>query len=101
VSPMGVPNGQSAAYIHNGTSAGALLDVFSAQMASAGWAAGPKSAGAAIASQTFQKADEKKAPWQCTISIQAVDGKPGEFIAFISAANVDVLSKGGSTLFSR
>jgi hypothetical protein len=100
VSPLGVPNGQSAAYIHNGTSADVLLDSFAAQMATAGWSAGPKSAGGAIASQTFQKPDEKKAPWQCTISIQAVDGKPGEFIAFISAANVDVLSKGGSMLFS-
>jgi hypothetical protein len=100
VSPMGVPNGQSAAYIHNGTSADALLGSFAAQMTNAGWTAGPKSTSGAIASQTFQKADEKKAPWQCTISIQAVDGKAGEFIAFISAANVDVLSKGGSTLFS-
>ena len=100
VSPIGVPNGQSAAYIYNGTSAGALLDGFATQMASAGWTAGPKSAGSAIASQTFQKIDDKKAPWQCTISIQAVDGKLGEFVAFISTANVNALSKGQSPLFT-
>jgi hypothetical protein len=100
VSPISVPNGQSTAYIHNGTSAGALLDTFAAQMTTAGWASGPKSAGSAIASQTFAKTDDKKAPWQCVISIQAVDGKPGEFVAFISTANLNVLSKGGSTLFS-
>ena len=100
VSPIGMPNGQSSAYIHNGTSATALLDGFAAQMATAGWTAGPKSAGSSIASQTFAKLDDKKTPWQCTISIQAVDGKPGEFVAFISAADLDALSKGASALFT-
>lgn len=100
VSPIGVPNGQSSAYIHNGTSADALLAGFATQMGGAGWTAGPKSAGASIASQSFQKLDDKKAPWQCVISIQAVDGRPGEFVAFISVANLKVLSRGASTLFS-
>jgi hypothetical protein len=34
------------------------------------------------------------------ISIYAIDGKPGEFVAFIDTANVDALAKGSSTLFS-
>lgn len=100
VSPIGVPNAQSSAYIHNGTSANALIDGFAVQMGSAGWTAGPKSTGSAIASQTFAKLDDKKAPWQCTISIQAVDGKPGEFVAFIDTADLSALAKGAMMLFS-
>jgi hypothetical protein len=100
VSPMGIPNGQSAAYIHNGTSANALIDGFAAQMGGAGWTAGPKSTGSSIVSQTFAKLDDKKVPWQCTISIQAVDGKPGEFVAFIDTADLSALAKGSSAMFS-
>jgi hypothetical protein len=99
VAPIGMPNGQSAAYIHNGSSAGALLDGFAAQMTAAGWQAGAKSADATIASQNFSKTDEKKTPWACGISIYAVSGKPGEFVAFIDTANIDALAKGATTLF--
>jgi hypothetical protein len=100
VSPIALPNGQSAAYIHNGSSTAALLDGFAAQLTAAGWQAGAKSTGATIVSQTFQKLDEKKAPWVCVVSIYAIDGKPGEFAAFIDTANLANLAKGTSALFS-
>ncbi|HUA07698.1 MAG TPA: hypothetical protein VMA98_00365 [Candidatus Acidoferrales bacterium] len=98
VPQIGLPNAQSAAYIHNGTSAAALLDNFAAQMIKAGWKAGARSNGDAIVAQTFRKADAKTASWQCVISIEAVDGKPGEFVAFIEAANIETLSKGAIAL---
>ena len=100
VSPINLPNGQSAAYIHNGSTSSGLLDGFAAQMSAAGWQAGAKSTGTAIVSQTFQRVGDKKAPWTCVISIYAIDGKPGEFVAFIDTANVDALAKESSTLFS-
>ena len=100
VSQVAVPNGQSAAYIHNGTSAGALLDEFAAQMTKAGWQAGTKATSPASAFQTFTKIDDKKGPWQCVISISAVNGKPGEYVAFIDSANLDALSKGTIQVFS-
>jgi hypothetical protein len=99
VSPVGVPNGQSAAYIHNGTSAGDLLNSFAAQMRAVGWAWGAVELGKQYANGTFRKLDDKNHPLQCVISISAVDGKPGEYIAFIDVANLDTLSKGSSTLF--
>jgi hypothetical protein len=101
VSQIPVPNAQSAAYIFNGSSSGALLDGFAAQMTAAGWRASAQSSGPAVVSQTFQKVDEKNATWQCVISIYAVSGKPGEFVAFINDANLAALSKGTSTLFQR
>lgn len=70
-------------------------------MTAAGWQVDGKSSGTALVSQTFQKVDAKKAPWQCVISISAIDGKPGEFVAFISTANLKALSKGASTLFQQ
>jgi hypothetical protein len=100
VTQIGMPNNQSAAYIHNGTSASDLLNGFASQLVAAGWHAGSISSGPSIASQTFTKADDKKALWQCLISVSAVDGKPGEFVAFITAADLDALSKGASTFFS-
>ncbi|HTU69171.1 MAG TPA: hypothetical protein VMF11_02530 [Candidatus Baltobacteraceae bacterium] len=101
VSQIGFPSGQSAAYIHNGSSAGALLDGFANQMTAAGWQAGTKSSGTSLASQTFQKVDAKNTPWRCVISVVAIDGKPGEFVAFISTADVKALSKGESALFQQ
>ena len=99
VSLIPSPGTQSAAYIHNGTSAGALVADFAAQMSNARWKAGPKSTGDGIASQTFVKI-EGTTPWQCTISVQAVSNTSGEFVAFIDAADITALAKGSSTLFS-
>jgi hypothetical protein len=96
-----MPNQQSAAYIHNGTSAGDLLAHFASQMTSAGWQSGVNATGSGIASQSFTKTDKDHALWECVISIYAVSGKPGEFIASTSVQDVDALSKGQSTLFSR
>lgn len=101
VSQIPLPNAQSAAYFYNGSSAGALLDDFAAQMTAAGWHAGPKVDGTAIVSEIFGKNDEKNATWRCVISIFSVDDKPGEFVAFIHDANLTALSKGTSTLFQR
>ncbi|HTX55650.1 MAG TPA: hypothetical protein VMD47_00965 [Candidatus Acidoferrales bacterium] len=101
VSLLPTPNGQSAAYVHNGTSASALLAEFASQMAGAGWKPGPASGGTEIVAETFAKVDDKGTPWQSTISIQAVEAKPGEFVAFINAVNLTALAKGESTLFSR
>ncbi len=99
VAQIPVPNAQSAAYIYNGSAAGALLDDFATQMTAAGWRSGPKSDGTAIVSELFTKDDEKNAPWRCVISIFSVADKPGEFVAFIHDANLTALSKGTSTLF--
>jgi len=100
VAQIVLPNNQSAAYIHNGTSASDLLNGFALQLVAAGWHAGSASSGASIVSQPFTKVDDKKALWQCVISIDAVDASPSEFVAFISVANLSALAEGSSTLLS-
>jgi hypothetical protein len=81
------PNGRSAAYIQNGTSAAALLDAFTTQMIACGWQPIAKSIGTAIAAQAFQRFDDKKALWQAVLTVNAVDGKPGDFAAYVEASH--------------
>jgi hypothetical protein len=93
VSQAGVPNGRSAAYIEGATSASSLLDNFASELTTAGWAAGIKSASPQIVSQSFHYVDRKRTPWQCVLTIYAVDGKPGNFIAFVDITNLTTLAK--------
>lgn len=87
VANIDTPNGRSAAYIQNGNSAGALLDAFTAQMIACGWHPGAKLTGTAIATQAFQRFDDKKTRWQAVIMVNAVDGKPGDFSAYVEASH--------------
>jgi hypothetical protein len=89
----GIQIGPSGAHISGGTSAQNLLDSFSAQMRAAGWQAGETSTGAALVAQTFHLVDATKTPRQCVITVYAVDGKPGEFIASIDETNLSTLGK--------
>ena len=81
------PNGRSAAYIQNGSSAGSLLDAFAKQMIACGWQAGEKSTGTAIAAQAFQRFDDKKTLWRALIAVNAISGKPGDFAAYVEASH--------------
>ncbi len=89
----GIQTGQSGAYISGASSAQKLLDNFSAQMRAAGWQPGASSTDTALASQTFHFVDTNKTPWQCVITVYAVDGKPGDFIGFIDATNLSTVGK--------
>ena len=91
----GIQTGQSGAYISGASSAQNLRDNFSAQMRAAGWQPGATSTGTALASQTFHFVDTAKAPWQCVITVYAVDGKPGDYIGFIDATNLSTLENNG------
>jgi hypothetical protein len=98
-STSGIPqSGRSSAYIHHGSSATALLENFATQMINAGWEGNAKTAGPAIASQAFSKTDDKKVQWQSVVSVHAVDGKPGDFVAFVDAVRVDGASTGYSSV---
>ncbi|MGB6986063.1 MAG: hypothetical protein WBD74_08855 [Candidatus Aquilonibacter sp.] len=88
-------NGRSAAYIHDGTSAGALLDAFAAQLIAAGWQAGVKSSGTGMVSQAFERTDDKKVQWNAVISVIAVNSKPGDFVAFVDATHLSNASSAG------
>ncbi len=93
VSQAGNPGGTSGAYLKGGSSASGLLDGFASQFSSADWTPGTKSATATIASQTFHIVDKKKTPWQCVLTVYAVDAKPGEFIAFVDVTNLATLGR--------
>jgi len=92
-SPLTDVNSGSTAYIRGGATPAELIADFSKQMAAAGWKAGTPIASAASASQTFTDIDAKKTVWSCVITISAIDGKPGEFVAFIGTANLDKLAE--------
>lgn len=81
-------NGGSSARIDGGSSARQLLGAFAQQMTSAGWHAGAKSTSDTVASQTFRYVDTKNTAWQGVITVSAVDGKPGAFIAFVNATRL-------------
>ncbi len=87
----GIQTGPSGAYISGASSAQSLLDNFAAQMRAAGWQAGATSTGATLVSQTFHFVDTAKTAWQCVITVYAVDGRPGDYIAFIDATNLTTL----------
>lgn len=93
VGQAGIQVGPSGAYISGASSAQNLLDNFSAQMRAAGWQAGATSAGTALVSQAFRYVDAGKPAWQCVITVYAIDGKPGDYIAFIDATNLSTLRK--------
>lgn len=100
-SPGSSMNVRSAAYIQKGSSAAKLLEGFATQMTGTGWQASARAGGPGIASQAFQKLDDKKTLWQCVISVHAIDDKPGDYVAFVDMTSLDGASTGNSSGFIR
>lgn len=93
VAKAGNTLGRSGAHIRGATSPQAVLADFTKQLVASGWTAGATSANDTIASQTYHFVDAMKVPWQCLLTVYAVDGRPGEVLAFIDLTDLSKLKK--------
>jgi hypothetical protein len=80
--------GRTAARITSSSDAQTLLDAFGTQFTSAGWTSGAKTSGTGIASQTFSLTDSQKHEWECVLTIYALNGTPGTYLASIQPTDL-------------
>jgi hypothetical protein len=79
--------GRTGARITSSSGVQTLLDAFAAQFVSAGWTAGSKASANGIAMQTFSYTGKKR-NWECALSIYAVAGKSGEYLASVQPTDL-------------